>query len=85
MSTLIFRGNRYESKVLTVEKPRATLTYRRATYQARQRRISVEQELCLPDGFIRSRRTAELIGLPLQPCSTKYLTYRGVSYIKSVE
>ena len=82
MSTLIFRGNCYKSKVLTVEKPRVTLTYRRATYQSRQRQVSAEQELCLPDGFIRSKRTAELIGLPLQPCSTKHLIYRGISYIK---
>lgn len=84
MSTLIFRGNRYESKVLPFEKPQVTLTYRRATYQARQRQALVEQEqeLCLPDGFIRSKRTASLIGLPLEPCSNKHLLYRGVSYVK---
>ena len=82
MSTLIFRGHRYESKVLPVDKPQVTLTYRRATYQARQRQVQVEQELCLPDGFIRSKRTADLIGVPLEPCSNKHLLYRGVSYVK---
>ena len=82
MTTLTFRGNRYEHRSLAVDKPCHTLTYRRATYRVRQLDASIDNELCLPEGFIRSKRTAKLIGLRLEPCSTKRLVYRGIRYSK---
>ena len=82
MTTLTFRGVRYEPRSLPVDKPCLTLTYRRATYRVRQLEASLSEDLCVPDGFIRSKRTAKLIGIPLEPCSAKHLVYRGIPYSK---
>ena len=78
MAILTFRGHRYEPRVGIASKPCQSLTYRRATYLARREEAIVNRDLCVPEGFIRSKRTAELIGLPLVPCSRKLLVY-GVS------
>ncbi len=82
MTTLTFRGVRYEPRSLPVDKPCQTLTYRRATYRVRQLEASLAGDLCVPDGFIRSKQTAKLIGVPLESCATKHLVYRGISYSK---
>ena len=82
MAILTFRGHRYEPRVGIASKPCQSLTYRRATYLARREEAIVNRDLCVPEGFIRSKRTAELIGLSLVPCSRKLLVYRGIHYVK---
>jgi hypothetical protein len=82
MTTLTFRGHHYEARTAVFEKPSVPLTYRRSAYRARQIEAAADVSFCLPEGFIRSVKTAELIGLPLERCSTRHLTYRGVAYVK---
>ncbi len=81
--TLTFRGCNYEHQAPVTEKPSVQLTYRRSHYQAHQLQASFTQDLQVPaGGFIRSKKTAELIGLSLEPSVTHHLNYRGVEYVK---
>ena len=81
--TLTFRGCDYEQQAPVAEKPSVQLTYRRSHYQAHQRQTSFSQDLRVPaGGFIRSKKTAELIGLSLEPLSIHHLNYRGIEYVR---
>ena len=80
--TLTFRGCNYEHQTEAAKKSSVILTYRRSHYQARQLDASYNQDRWVPKGFIRSKKTAELIGLPLENASKHYLKYRGVEYFK---
>ena len=82
MTTLTFRGHRYQAKTELDLKSPQKLTYRRSVYQTRQINPSPSDDQCLPDGFIRSTKTAELIGVSLQSCDMHNLIYRGVHYVK---
>ena len=83
MTTLTFRGHQYEPRTGLAPKSQETLTYRRAVYHARQVEAAADSAaLCLPEGFIRSSKTAALIGVEMQPCSQRQLIYRGIQYIK---
>jgi hypothetical protein len=82
MTTLTFRGHQYEHREVIAQKSNAVLTYRRLTYQARQVDTRLDGNLCAPEGFIRSARTAQLLGIALEPCSLRHLKYRGVAYVR---
>ena len=82
MTTLTFRGHRYEHREAIAPKSNEVLTYRRSTYQARQVDARIDESLCAPEGFIRSTRTAQLLGIALEPCSLHHLKYRGVAYVR---
>ena len=82
MTTLTFRGHQYEPRTELAPKSQEKLTYRRSVYQARQVAVASTDELCLPDGFIRSPKTAALIGVEMESCSQHHLIYRGIRYFK---